>query len=127
MPRTGSPGRELAWLKARKSAGNGACVELAPVHGMVAIRDSKDPEGPAPWYTAAEWEAFLGRRQEGRVRQPRLSRRDRSGKVREDRGTGEVAKHRATPAVGVPTITCLAPGRPFTAPAEPGRRRAGSW
>jgi hypothetical protein len=59
MPRTGSPGHELAWLKARKSAGNGACVELAPDDGMVAVRDSKDPGGPILRYTAAEWEAFL--------------------------------------------------------------------
>jgi uncharacterized protein DUF397 len=59
MRGTGSVGREFAWLKAQSSIGNGACVELAPVDGMVAIRDSKDPEGPVLRYTAAEWHAFL--------------------------------------------------------------------
>jgi Domain of unknown function (DUF397) len=59
MPRTGSTGVELAWRKAHSSVGNGACVELAPAAGMVAIRDSKDPDGPMLRYTAAEWHAFL--------------------------------------------------------------------
>jgi hypothetical protein len=59
MPPTGSPGCHLAWRKAQSSVGNGACVELAPVDGMVAIRDSKDPEGPILSYTVAEWHAFL--------------------------------------------------------------------
>lgn len=49
----------LAWRKARSSMGGGACVELAPVGGLVAIRDSKDPFGPVLRYTAAEWNAFL--------------------------------------------------------------------
>jgi len=49
----------LPWRKAQRSVGNGACVELAPVNGMVAMRDSKDPDGPVLMYTAAEWDAFL--------------------------------------------------------------------
>lgn len=49
----------LAWRKAQSSAGNGACVEAAPANGMVAIRDSKNPNGPVLTYTAAEWNAFL--------------------------------------------------------------------
>ncbi|WP_019633042.1 DUF397 domain-containing protein [Actinomadura atramentaria] len=35
------------WRKASRSSGNGGnCVELATVPGTVAIRDSKDPQGP---------------------------------------------------------------------------------
>ncbi|HZC53862.1 MAG TPA: DUF397 domain-containing protein [Mycobacterium sp.] len=50
----------LAWRKATASAGNGACVEVAPIDdGGVAVRDSKDPGGPILRYTAREWEAFL--------------------------------------------------------------------
>lgn len=49
----------LAWRKAQRSVANGACVELAPFEGMVAMRDSKDPEGPVLIYTPAEWGAFL--------------------------------------------------------------------
>jgi Domain of unknown function (DUF397) len=59
MRGTGPASRRLDWRKAQGSIGNGACVELAPVDGMIAIRDSKDPDGPVLRYTAVEWHAFL--------------------------------------------------------------------
>ncbi|RFS87216.1 DUF397 domain-containing protein [Actinomadura spongiicola] len=35
------------WRKASKSTENGGnCVELAPLNNIIAIRDSKDPNGP---------------------------------------------------------------------------------
>ena len=49
----------LAWLKAQSSTHNGACVEMAEVAGKIAIRDSKDPDGPVLVYTPAEVSAFL--------------------------------------------------------------------
>jgi Domain of unknown function (DUF397) len=50
----------LAWLKARSSTPNGQCVEVAAsAVGNVAIRDSKDPDGPILVYTPAEFRAFL--------------------------------------------------------------------
>ena len=49
----------LAWLKAQSSSANGACVEIAKVAGKIAIRDSKDPDGPILVYTPAEFRAFL--------------------------------------------------------------------
>ncbi|MFC4012422.1 DUF397 domain-containing protein [Nonomuraea purpurea] len=51
-----------AWRKATASGGTGGdCVEVAPLsHGRVAVRDSKQPSGPALIFTPAEWEAFLG-------------------------------------------------------------------
>jgi Domain of unknown function (DUF397) len=56
---TGTDG-ELAWRKAQSSLGNGACLEVAPLDdGMVALRDSKYPNGPMLTYTGAEWRAFL--------------------------------------------------------------------
>lgn len=48
------------WFKSRKSANNGQCVEVAFVDGQVAVRDSKNPTGPALVFTAAEWTAFVG-------------------------------------------------------------------
>ena len=56
---TGSMLHGLAWRKAQRSIGNGACVEIAPFDDMVAMRDSKDPDGPVLVYTPAEWHAFL--------------------------------------------------------------------
>jgi hypothetical protein len=49
----------LAWRKATKS-GSAGCVEVAPLaDGGVAVRDSKDPDGPILRYTPVEWDAFL--------------------------------------------------------------------
>jgi hypothetical protein len=49
----------LAWRKARASKTTGACVELAALpEGGVAVRDSKDPQGPMLRFTPAEWAAF---------------------------------------------------------------------
>ena len=51
--------KSLAWHKAQRSTANGACVEIAPAAGNIAIRDSKDPDGPVLVYTPAEFSAFL--------------------------------------------------------------------
>lgn len=49
----------LAWRKSNASAMNGNCVEIAALPGGgVAVRDSKDPNGPRLRFTAAEWSAF---------------------------------------------------------------------
>jgi len=49
----------LAWLKAQSSSHNGQCVEIASAADKIAIRDSKDPNGPILVYTSAEFRAFL--------------------------------------------------------------------
>jgi hypothetical protein len=48
------------WRKASYSASNGgACVEVARVPtSAVAVRDSKDPDGPRLVVTPDEWRAF---------------------------------------------------------------------
>ena len=46
------------WRKSSYSA-NGSCVEVARnLPGIIAVRDSKDPAGPALIFTPAEWDAF---------------------------------------------------------------------
>lgn len=56
----------VIWIKSRHSAMEGNCVEMAALpDGCVAVRNSRDPEGPALVYTRAEIAAFLVGAQEG--------------------------------------------------------------
>jgi hypothetical protein len=49
------------WKKSRRCDNSGPnCVEVAFVGGAVALRDSKDPAGPALIFTPDEWDAFVG-------------------------------------------------------------------
>ncbi|WP_173523893.1 DUF397 domain-containing protein [Nonomuraea antri] len=48
------------WRKSTASGDNGQCVEVATnLPGIVAVRDSKDPQGPTLVFTRGEWRAFL--------------------------------------------------------------------
>ncbi|NKY58443.1 DUF397 domain-containing protein [Nocardia flavorosea] len=47
------------WFKSSRSGGGKECVEAAFLDGgMVGVRDSKNPTGPALVFTPAEWDAF---------------------------------------------------------------------
>ncbi|WP_329136099.1 DUF397 domain-containing protein [Streptomyces sp. NBC_01476] len=49
------------WLKSSYSDNNGGnCVEIAPgFPGLVPVRDSKDPAGPALLFPTPAWHSFL--------------------------------------------------------------------
>ncbi|MET9504506.1 DUF397 domain-containing protein [Streptomyces sp. NPDC006259] len=48
------------WIKSSHSNAEGNCVEVAVLEGGgVAMRNSRDPEGPALVYTPAEVAAFV--------------------------------------------------------------------
>jgi hypothetical protein len=47
-----------AWRKSSRSGDEGACVEVAALPRLVAVRDSKDPAGPALLFATGAWAAF---------------------------------------------------------------------
>jgi len=59
--------RSLLWLKSRRSNPSGNCVEMAelPDGGGIAVRNSRDPEGPALIYTLDEIAAFIAGARDG--------------------------------------------------------------
>ena len=59
--------RDLDWRTARRSAGNGACVEVSAVGLRVLVRDSKDQNGPVMQYPGIAWQAFLANAKKGRL------------------------------------------------------------
>lgn len=48
------------WRKSTRSNGGGDCVEVADnLAGVVAVRDSKNPTGPALVFAPAAWRTFV--------------------------------------------------------------------
>jgi Domain of unknown function (DUF397) len=52
--------RRAEWRTSSYSANGSSCVEVASnLPGIIAVRDSKDREGPALVFTPDQWTAFL--------------------------------------------------------------------
>ncbi|MGQ0839623.1 DUF397 domain-containing protein [Actinokineospora sp.] len=50
---------EMGWRKSSFSSANGDCVEVAPMVAGVAVRDSKQNDGPTLAFPQTDWRAFL--------------------------------------------------------------------
>ncbi|MEU0546680.1 DUF397 domain-containing protein [Micromonospora sp. NPDC005979] len=52
---------DAEWRKSTRSGSSGGdCVEVADnLPGIVGVRDSKDPDGPALVFGPASWRAFV--------------------------------------------------------------------
>ena len=61
-----------SWIKSSYSGPTGGnCVEIAFLaDDDVAMRNSRDPDGPALVFTRAEWAAFLGGARDGEFGAP---------------------------------------------------------
>ncbi|SOB82163.1 DUF397 domain-containing protein [Streptomyces sp. 1331.2] len=56
----GAAATGLVWRKSSFSGAQSNCVEMAVgVIGVVPVRDSKDPEGPALLFPVEAWSSFL--------------------------------------------------------------------
>ncbi|MFG2908470.1 DUF397 domain-containing protein [Kitasatospora sp. NPDC048286] len=48
------------WRKSTYSGGSNGCVEVADgFNGVMPVRDSKDPSGPALLFPSAAWQSFV--------------------------------------------------------------------
>lgn len=47
---------DAAWQSSNEGSGD---VQIAFVDGYIAMRDGRDPDGPALIFTPAEWRAFV--------------------------------------------------------------------
>jgi hypothetical protein len=60
-----------SWFKSSHSSSDKECVEvafLAP--GLVGMRDSKHPAGPALVFTGSEWDTFTAHITSGKLNRP---------------------------------------------------------
>ncbi|MER7705049.1 DUF397 domain-containing protein [Kitasatospora sp. NPDC097605] len=49
-----------SWRKSSYSGGQNGCIEVADGHpGLMPVRDSKDPDGPALLFPSASWQSFV--------------------------------------------------------------------
>ncbi|MGW0647279.1 DUF397 domain-containing protein [Streptomyces umbrinus] len=56
-PNAGATGFD--WWKSSYSSGDQSCVEVAKVPGVVPVRDSKSPQGPALAFAPHAWSQFI--------------------------------------------------------------------
>ncbi|MFG2020799.1 DUF397 domain-containing protein [Actinomadura geliboluensis] len=56
----------VVWRKSSKSTATGnECVELTAMTGLIAVRDSVDPDGPKLAFTSSAWREFMTRVKSG--------------------------------------------------------------
>jgi hypothetical protein len=49
----------MAWRKATHRGNDGECAEVATIDTGIAVRDSKEPNGPTLAFTPTAWHSFV--------------------------------------------------------------------
>lgn len=52
-------GLPVSWRKSRRCVEGTNCVEMAPIRGEVAVRDSKSADSVVVTYAPDQWRAFV--------------------------------------------------------------------
>ncbi|MCG6493064.1 DUF397 domain-containing protein [Kitasatospora sp. A2-31] len=61
--------QDAKWRKSTYSNGEGDCIEVADgLPGILPVRDSKDPDGPALTFTTSAWQAFIAAIRNGELK-----------------------------------------------------------
>ena len=61
----------MNWRKSTYSRANGNCVEVGTGHALVAVRDSRDPDGPVIDVSPKAWTEFTKHVKRATSRAPR--------------------------------------------------------
>ena len=62
-----SRANQSAWRTSRRSADQGACVEVASRSPLVLVRDSQDRSGTVVEFTSRQWREFVTRIRSGEM------------------------------------------------------------
>lgn len=57
----------VTWVHSSRSGESGQCVEAGLLAGLIVIRDSKNPTGPATCAVPHVWRRFIGSVRAGRL------------------------------------------------------------
>ncbi|MFI6760550.1 DUF397 domain-containing protein [Micromonospora sp. NPDC050417] len=50
---------DVVWRKSSRSGSDTNCVEIAELPQTIAVRDSKDPDGPVLTFVRSAWTSFV--------------------------------------------------------------------